>query len=138
LGIFIGLAMLIKWLITGWVAGPFGWRAAFQSCLTMAVVLAGIAFTAPTNWPLGMALMSLGGFTPTRAPTTALGIDLAGRRIFGTASGLLPWCIHLNHGLQALVMGWILNGTGGSWMLVFLLLAALRVLSSGVMGLVKA
>jgi hypothetical protein len=89
LGIFVGLAMLIKWLITGWMAETFGWRAAFRSCLAMAAVLAGIAFTAPTNLPLGMALMILGGFTLTRAPTTALGIDLAGGRISGIASGLL-------------------------------------------------
>ena len=89
LGIFVGLAMLIMWLITGWVAGPFGWRAAFRSCLATAAVLAGIAFAAPTNLPLGMALMMLGGFTLTRASTTALGIDLAGRRISGIASALL-------------------------------------------------
>jgi sugar phosphate permease len=30
LGIFVGLAMLIMWLVTGWVAGTFGWRAAFR------------------------------------------------------------------------------------------------------------
>jgi hypothetical protein len=27
LGIFIGFAMLIMWLVTGWVAGACGWRA---------------------------------------------------------------------------------------------------------------
>jgi MFS family permease len=30
LGIFIGFAMLIMWLVTGWMAGAFGWRAAFR------------------------------------------------------------------------------------------------------------
>jgi MFS transporter, OPA family, glycerol-3-phosphate transporter len=29
LGIFIGFALLIMWLVTGWVAGAF-WRAAFR------------------------------------------------------------------------------------------------------------
>ena len=52
-----------------------------------------------------LALMILGGFTPTMAPTTALGIDLAGRRISGTASGLLDAHAYLNNGLQALVIG---------------------------------
>jgi hypothetical protein len=40
----------------------------------MATVLAGIACASPTNLPMGIALMILGGFTLTRAPTTALGI----------------------------------------------------------------
>jgi hypothetical protein len=53
------------------------------------------------------------------APTTALGVDLAGRKISGTASGLL-------------------DATGGNSMLVFLFLAASRALSAGVMGVVKA
>jgi sugar phosphate permease len=30
LGILIGFAMLMMWLVTGWVAGVFGWRAAFR------------------------------------------------------------------------------------------------------------
>jgi hypothetical protein len=38
----------------------------------------------------------------------------------------------------AFVIGWSLDGTGGNWMLVFLLLAASRVLSAGVMAAVKA
>jgi hypothetical protein len=45
---------------------------------------------------------------------------------------------HSPHGLQAFVIGWILDGTDGNWMLVFLLLAASRVLSAGVMAAVKA
>jgi MFS transporter, OPA family, glycerol-3-phosphate transporter len=109
-----------------------------MSCLATAAVLAGIAFAAPSNLLLGMVLMVLGGFTLTMAPTTALGIDLAGRKISGTASGLLDAHAYLYNGLQAFVIGWILDGTSGNWMLVFLLLAASRVLSAGVMTLVKA
>ena len=55
------------------------------SRLATAAVLAGVAFTSPSNLPLGMALTILGGFTLTLAPTTALGTDLAGRKISGTA-----------------------------------------------------
>jgi OPA family glycerol-3-phosphate transporter-like MFS transporter len=87
-------------------------------------VLAGIAFVSPTNLPLGMALMILGGFTLTMAPTTALGVDLAGRKISGTASGLLDAHAYLYNGLQAFVIGRILDSTCGNWMLVFLFLAA--------------
>lgn len=108
------------------------------SCLATAAVLAGIAFASPTNLPLGMALMILGGFTLTMAPTAALGVDLAGRKISGTASGLLDAHAYLYNGLQAFVIGWILDATGGNWMLVFLLLAASRALSAAVMGVVKA
>jgi sugar phosphate permease len=72
------------------------------------------------------------------APTTDLGIDLAGRKISGTASGLLDAHAYLDNGLQAFVIGWILDGTGGNRMLVFLLLAASQMLSAGVMAAVKA
>ncbi len=108
------------------------------SCLATAAVLAGIAFTSPRNLLAGMGLMILGGFTLTMAPTTALGVDLAGRKISGTASGLLDAHAYLYNGLQALVIGWILDATGGNWTLVFLLLAASRILSAAVMGMVKA
>jgi OPA family glycerol-3-phosphate transporter-like MFS transporter len=85
-----------------------------------------------------MVLMVLGGFTLTMAPTTALGVDLAGRKISGTASGLLDAHAYLYNGLQAFVIGWILDATAGNWTLVFLLLAASRVFSAGVMVAVKA
>jgi sugar phosphate permease len=108
------------------------------SCLATAVVLVGIAFASPANLLVGMGLMVLGGFTLTMAPTTALGVDLAGRKISGTASGLLDAHAYLYNGLQAFLIGWILDATGGNWILVFLLLAASRMISAGVIGLVKA
>ena len=46
--------------------------------------------------------------------------------------------LYLYNGLQAFVIGWILDGTSGNWMLVFLLPAASRVPSAGVMAAVKA
>jgi sugar phosphate permease len=85
-----------------------------------------------------MALMILGRFTLTMALTTALGVDLAGRKISGTASGLLDAHAYLYNGLQALVIGRILDATGGNWTLVFLLLAASRVISAGMMLTVRA
>jgi sugar phosphate permease len=72
------------------------------------------------------------------ALATALGVDPAGRRISGTASGLLDAHAYLYYGLQAFVIGWILDATGGNWRLVFLLLAASRMLSASVMAAVKA
>jgi hypothetical protein len=65
------------------------------------------------------------------APTTALGVDLAGRKISGTASGLLDAHAYLYNGSQAFVIGRVLDATGGNWMLVFLLLAASRALGGG-------
>lgn len=108
------------------------------SCLATAAVMVGIAMTSPANLLAGMGLMILGGFTLTLAPITALGVDLAGRKISGTASGVLDAHAYLYAGSQALVIGWILDVTGGNWRLVFLLLAASRVLSAAVMGVVKA
>jgi len=108
------------------------------SCLATTIVMVGIALTSPTNLPAGMILMSLGGFTLTLAPLAALGVDLAGRRISGTASGVLDAHAYLYAGSQAVVIGWILDATGGNWVLVFLLLGASRLLSAAAMGLVKA
>jgi OPA family glycerol-3-phosphate transporter-like MFS transporter len=108
------------------------------SCLATAAVLAALAFASPSNLLLGVILMILGGFTLTMAPTTALGVDLAGRKISGTASGLLDAHAYLYNGLQAFAIGWILDATGSNWTLVFLLLSASRLMSAGVMGLVRA
>ena len=85
-----------------------------------------------------MILMILGGFTLTMAPTTALGVALAGRKISGTASGLLDANAYLYNCLQAFAIGWILDATGSNWTLVFLLPSASRLISVGVMGLVRA
>jgi hypothetical protein len=53
-------------------------------------------------------------------------------------SGLLDAHAYLYNGLQAFVIGWILDATGSNWTLVFLLLSASRLISAGVMGLVRA
>jgi sugar phosphate permease len=42
------------------------------------------------------------------------GVDLAARKISGTASGLLDAQAYLYNGLQALIIGWILDATGGN------------------------
>ena len=42
------------------------------------------------------------------------GVDLAARKISGTASGLLDAHAYLYNGLQALIIGWILDATGGN------------------------
>ncbi len=63
---------------------------------------------------------------------------MAGRRISATASGLLDAHAYLYNGIQALMIGWILDGTGGNWPLVFLLLTASWVLSAAVVAAVKA
>jgi hypothetical protein len=81
-------------------------------CLGIAEVLAGITCASPSNLWLGMTLMILGGFTLTLAPMMALGVDVAGRQISGTASG-------------------VLDATGSHRMLVLLLLAGSRFLSAG-------
>jgi OPA family glycerol-3-phosphate transporter-like MFS transporter len=108
------------------------------SCLATAAVLATMAYATPSNLGLGMVLMILGGFTLTMAPTTALGVDLAGRKISGTASGPLDAHAYLYNGLQAFIIGWLLDATGGNWTLIFLLLAGSRVLSAGVMACIRA
>jgi len=45
---------------------------------------------------------------------------------------------YLYNGLRAVIIGWLLDATGGNWTLVFLLLAASRFPFAGVMAAVKA
>ncbi|HSF31595.1 MAG TPA: hypothetical protein VLK82_14125 [Candidatus Tectomicrobia bacterium] len=85
----------------------------------------------PTEFCLGAACR------PALRPLE-LGIDLAGRRISATASGLLDAHAYLYNGLQALMIGRIPDGTGGNWPVVFLLLAASWVHSAAVVAAVKA
>jgi sugar phosphate permease len=108
------------------------------SCLATATVLAGMAFTSPSNLPLGLILMIQGCFTLTIAQTTALSVALAGRKISGTASGLLDAHAYLYNCLQVFAISWILDATGSNWTLVFLLLSASRLISAGVIGLTRA
>jgi hypothetical protein len=62
---------------------------------------------------------------------------MAGRRMSGTASGLLDAHGYAYAGLQAIVFSMLLDLTGSPWPIVFLSMAGIRLLSAAMMAKVK-
>ncbi len=108
------------------------------SCILTALVLTAIVFSPPQNFVLAVILLLLGGFTIALGPIGALAVDLAGRRMSGTATGILDAHGYLYSGFQAILIGWFLDISGRNWPVVFGLLALSRVLSAVLILRVRA
>ena len=72
------------------------------------------------------------------SPMAAMAVDIAGRHMSGTASGILDAHGYFYAGLQAVVFGILLDMSGSPWPLVFLLMAASRVLCGVMIFFVRA
>jgi sugar phosphate permease len=108
------------------------------SAAISALALLGIALLPATNVYLGAALLLVGGFAMSLSPMAAMAVDIAGRHMSGTASGILDAHGYFYAGLQAVVFGLLLDMSGSSWPLVFVLMAASRVLCGLLILFVKA
>ena len=107
------------------------------SCFISAFALVAIALAPPTNLLLGAALLLIGGVSMGLSLIGSIAIDIAGRRMSGTSSGLLDAHGYAYAGLQALVFSVVLDMTGSPWPIVFLCMAATRVLSAGMIASVR-
>ncbi|PKB66161.1 MAG: hypothetical protein BZY81_07965 [SAR202 cluster bacterium Io17-Chloro-G4] len=107
------------------------------SCAISAVVLVIIAFAPPVNVTLGAILLLVGGMSMGMSPMSTLAVDIAGRRMSGTASGLLDAHGYAYAGLQAIVFSVLLDMAGSPWTLVFLIMAATRIVSALMIRTVK-
>ena len=107
------------------------------SCGVSAVALVILALTPATDLYLGGFLLLLGGFAMGLSPIAALAVDIAGRHMAGTSSGLLDAHGYLYAGLQAIIFSIVLDMTGSPWPLVFLAMAGIRVVSGVVILFVK-
>jgi OPA family glycerol-3-phosphate transporter-like MFS transporter len=108
------------------------------SAAASALALIGIAWLPPTSLLLGISLLLIGGFAMSLSPLAAMAVDIAGRHMSGTASGLLDAHGYFYAGLQAVAFGFLLNMSGSNWPLIFLLMAATRVLCGILIFFVKA
>ena len=72
------------------------------------------------------------------APVPALAVDLAGRRLAGTAPGLMTFPGYLYAAAQAWFFGWLSLAVPGGWTWVFLTMAATRLLSAAAISRVGA
>ena len=107
------------------------------SCGISAAALIAIAMLPPANVVLGATLLLIGGISMGLSPMSTVAIDIAGRRMSGTSSGLLDAHGYAYAGLQAIVFSAVLDMTGSPWPVVFLAMAATRVLSAGMISAVK-
>ena len=99
------------------------------SCAVSAIVLVGIALAPPVNVTLGAALLLIGGLSMGMSPMSTVAVDIAGRRMSGTASGLLDAHGYAYAGAQALVFAAVLDMAGSPWPIVFVAMSVTRVVS---------
>ena len=107
------------------------------SCFISAFALVAIALAPPTNLLLGAALLLIGGVSMGLSLIGSIAIDIAGRRMSGTSSGLMDAHGYAYAGLQAVIFSVVLDMTGSPWPVVFLCMAATRVLSAGMIAVVR-
>ncbi len=107
------------------------------SCGVSTLALVALALVPATNLYLGATLLLVGGFALSLTPMAALAVDMAGRHMAGTSSGLLDAHGYFYAGLQAVIFGVVLDMTGSPWPAVFLGMAATRVLSAAMISFVR-
>lgn len=100
------------------------------SCIASAAIIAVIALAPPSNEILGAVLLLAGGVAMGMSPMSTVSVDMGGRRMAGTASGVLDAHGYLYAGAQALVFGAVLDMTGSPWPIVFFAMAATRFIST--------
>ena len=99
------------------------------SCIASAVVLLLVAIIPPDSSYIGAVLLLLGGLSIGLSPMSTVAVDIAGRDMAATSSGLLDAHGYAYAGLQALLFSIILDMTGSPWNIVFISMAFVRVLS---------
>ena len=135
--VFLTILLPLGYLIAPPVAGIISDRflgsrrrpMVIFSCAVSAIVLVGIALAPPVNVTLGAALLLIGGLSMGMSPMSTVAVDIAGRRMSGTASGLLDAHGYAYAGAQALVFAAVLDMAGSPWPIVFVAMSVTRVVS---------
>ena len=107
------------------------------SCAVSSVVLVGIALAPPVNVTLGAVLLLIGGLSMGMSPMSTVAVDIAGRHMSGTSSGLLDAHGYAYAGAQALIFAAVLDMAGSPWPIVFVAMAVTRVISGIMISAVK-
>ena len=129
------------------IAGGWVSDRVFRSNRSVVVAIAGaasgvmmlaIAFSPADHALLAAVLLALGGFTVNLSPVAALAVDLAGRRLAGTASGVLDAHGYAYGALQAWLFGWLAVASPYGWFWVFAAMAFTRFLAVAAIWRVRA
>ena len=107
------------------------------SCAASALVLVALALAPPVNVTLGAVLLLIGGLSMGMSPMSTVAVDIAGRHMSGTSSGLLDAHGYAYAGAQALIFAVVLDMAGSPWPIVFLAMAATRVVCGIMISAVK-
>ena len=107
------------------------------SAFISAAVLVIIAFTPANNEFLGAFLLLIGGFAMSLTLIAATAVDIGGRHMAATASGVLDAHGYAYAGAQALIFSVILDASGSPWEIVFIAMAGVRLISAGIIWLVR-
>ena len=107
------------------------------SCLVSAAVLVGLALAPPVSVGLGAVLLLVGGLSMGMSPLATVAVDIAGRRMSGTSSGLMDAHGYAYAGMQAIVFSVVLDMAGSPWPIVFVAMAATRIVSALMISVVK-
>ena len=98
----------------------------------------GIALIPANNISLAILLLVVGGFFVNMSPIQALAVDLAGRKLAGTASGVLDAHGYIYGGVQAVFFGWLSLAVPNGWFWVFTIMAGTRLISIAAIWRVRA
>ena len=107
------------------------------SCFLSAAALVVIALAPPSNAWLGAALMLWGGVSMGVSLISTISVDLSGRKMAGTGAGVLDAHGYLYAGAQALIFSVLLDMAGSPWPIVFLVMAATRLISAAMISRVR-
>ncbi len=143
--VFLTILLPLGYLVAPPVAGIISDRClgsrrqpmVIFSCTVSALVLVGIAIAPPVNVTLGAILLLVGGLSMGMSPMSTVAVDIAGRRMSGTASGVLDAHGYAYAGAQALIFAAVLDMAGSPWPIVFVAMAATRVVSGIMISRVK-
>jgi sugar phosphate permease len=108
------------------------------SGLLSGAAVMGIALIPANSIPLAVLLLIVGGFFVNMNPIQALAVDLAGRKLAGTASGVLDAHGYIYGALQAMFFGWLSLAIPNGWFWVFATMAATRLICVGAIWRVRA
>jgi len=135
------LGYLTAPMVSGWISDVLlgGRRSPMiaTSALISAAALIGLAIIPAENIYAGAALLFIGAFAMSLSMTSTLVVDMAGPKYAATASGILDGHGYVYAGAQAIIFALVLDTTGAPWHLVFLGMAAARIISALIAWRVK-
>jgi len=128
------LGYLTAPMVSGWISDVLlgGRRSPMiaTSALISAAALISLAVIPAENIYAGAALLFIGAFAMSLSMTSTLVVDMAGPKYAATASGILDGHGYVYAGAQAIIFALVLDTTGAPWHLVFLGMAAARIISA--------